>query len=805
VQDSKQSSAARWSDIAERILPRIPPASVPQTILDGLRSPTREALANAGSALFDAGEFELSGIVFGALARHPGASPFPFVKLAQIAEKRGEPSERIAAWQTCIETFPQNAKPDWYFGLANALRAANRLDEEQHALDALAARFPEQADSLAFQALGAERRGQLSRSADLWLRYFQKAAAATRPAWLNAAAKALLRDGQFEHAMEIWRETLRRHPDFEAAYPDFANACSEFGRWADAERLWDTLTHMAPARDNPLWHFNRARCAVNDPSNNTVDAAIAELQARFPQSPYGWQLAIEAATIRKWGLEATLKIFGDASERFPDDRRLIGKTVPLLLASGRFDEAERMVERLEASGDDDESLIGRWRIDMDREGAEKIRQSVEHAVTARLWEPAPCLAICGFLDSLNLLWSYELSLDFCEQVLGRTPEHFELRRLRAGLLIRLGRDHEALDRIDALPAIYETANILELRAWAAAYRGLKAEEEAIRERILLVQYNGGIHAAEPNLELVSGGDGPSSSEPVVLFAVMRDEMDNLPDFFRHHRQIGVRKFVVVDNMSVDGTADWLGAQPDVILYRTADNFPAAASGMRWINALLEIHAGGKWCLYADADERFIYPGWEHTPVGRLAGYLDASGALAMPGLMLDVYPERLIDEAGRRATHADCRYYDDNHVSLGQTQPPYKTPTGGVRYRLFSIYERLHKSPLIKAGAVRYLDPHLTTTSRYSDVTSLLLHTKCIDLVTKAGQSGAPGSVWQLPQDRHPFTMRRYQRYAYGLETIATMDLRQDGVTKELADSLVLADRGLMHAPEEYRHWLRDG
>jgi tetratricopeptide (TPR) repeat protein len=792
----------QYAKLAKQFAPRIPATSLSQSISDALGKPSCKSLVNVGDELLAADQTDIAAELFRGMASLPKAELAPFVRLAQIADKRGEPWERIAAWQACFRLFPDKAYPVWYFSLATALRVAGRLDEEKEVIESLSRRFPEHAGSLAFQAKGAAHRQEWSRACDLWLQCLRQSGDSAVPAWRNGLAKALLGDWRTQEAVTVWRETLKRHPAYEPAYTEFAKALMDMGRWTEAKEIWDELIRTSSIEDNAFWQFSRARCFVNDPGNNSALDVIDELQTRFPDSSYGWDLAIEVANTRHWGLEATMKVFDDALARFPGERRIVGQYVRVLLGYGRFDEAERLVEWLEASGQDPEALVSRWRLLMDREGTDRIREAVVQTLTTQIWDPPVCNMFLGFLESLKLPWSFDLALRFCEDVLQRNPRHLALHCVRAGLLIRLGRDREAAEVIEALPPLYETTSVLELRAWAAAYRGNKSDEESTRQRILRVRYNAAIHAPEPNLERVAVAGAVSPGERVVLFMMIRDELGNLPDFFRHHRQLGICHFVIVDNMSTDGSAEWLAAQPDVTLYRTADNFPAASSGMRWINALIETHGRGRWCIYIDADELFTYPGWESVPVADLVGYLENSGAQAMSGYMLDVFPERLIDADGRRARHDDCKYYDDNYVWVGLTYPPYRTPIGGVRCRVFSTYETLHKIPLIKGDEVRYLGSHQATASRYSDVTSVLLHYKCIDLVGKAGRYFAANSTPKSLVDRHPDSMRRYERYASHLKDIASIDLRNDATTRVLADSMTLADRGLMTAPEDYLRWL---
>lgn len=69
------------------------------------------------------------------------------------------------------------------------------------------------------------------------------------------------------------------------------------------------------------------------------------------------------------------------------------------------------------------------------------------------------------------------------------------------------------------------------------------------------------------LELVSGTPDPDVSG-LSVFAVIRDEMFFLPAFLAHHRRLGVGQFLVLDDGSSDGSADFIAAQSDCVLLRS---------------------------------------------------------------------------------------------------------------------------------------------------------------------------------------------------------------------------------------------
>ncbi|MEM9269838.1 MAG: glycosyltransferase family 2 protein, partial [Pseudomonadota bacterium] len=109
--------------------------------------------------------------------------------------------------------------------------------------------------------------------------------------------------------------------------------------------------------------------------------------------------------------------------------------------------------------------------------------------------------------------------------------------------------------------------------------------------------------------------------PLVALC-LRNEHPRLAHFFSHYRNLGIAHFLVVDNGSTDGSAEWLADQPDCTVWCCSGSYKRARFGMDWINGLLNQHAQGRWVLTVDADELFVYPHMEHRPIRALTDWLD---------------------------------------------------------------------------------------------------------------------------------------------------------------------------------------
>ena len=89
---------------------------------------------------------------------------------------------------------------------------------------------------------------------------------------------------------------------------------------------------------------------------------------------------------------------------------------------------------------------------------------------------------------------------------------------------------------------------------------------------------GGWLAAQDSKQIaIAAGD-------VLCCAVVRNEDARLPYFLSYYRQMGIARFLFVDNGSTDETLSLLLAQPDVYTWRSPHSFSAWASRhTHWMN------------------------------------------------------------------------------------------------------------------------------------------------------------------------------------------------------------------------------
>lgn len=206
------------------------------------------------------------------------------------------------------------------------------------------------------------------------------------------------------------------------------------------------------------------------------------------------------------------------------------------------------------------------------------------------------------------------------------------------------------------------------------------------------------------LSPLSDRTGQIAAGDILLFATVRNEIDRLPEFLDHYRGLGVDHFLIVDNHSDDGSADYLRGQPDLSLWRSGDSYRAARFGMDWLGALQFRHGHGHWCVTVDADELLIYPDYPRQSLTDLTARLDREGVPAMGALMLEPFPTGPLGtaDAGPDAPMMTrLPWFQPGPFRTRIVQPRRNRITqGGVRERFFrddpDLSPTLNKLPLVR-------------------------------------------------------------------------------------------------------------
>lgn len=293
---------------------------------------------------------------------------------------------------------------------------------------------------------------------------------------------------------------------------------------------------------------------------------------------------------------------------------------------------------------------------------------------------------------------------------------------------------------------------------------------------------------------------PISVEPGGLLCCLtvRNEFRRLPFFLAYYRELGIRKFFVVDNDSTDGSLGYLQQQPDVHVWQSALSFNRANFGSAWFELLLRSYGRGHWCLIVDIDELLYFPGCENRGLPEWCAQLERKGKTAFQALMLDMYSELPVDdvhyEAGQDYRQV-CPYFDrEFYTAKCENAGPYRNQTlyfGGVRNRVFGQDGQypLSKVPLLKYDDKTVLagGQHWTNCSEAEMATEsgCLLHFKFLS--TFRGYVAS-----EIERKEHADDALQYQAYAQTLSRNQSLKFYDHRHSVKFQDSAQLVKLGIM-------------
>lgn len=177
---------------------------------------------------------------------------------------------------------------------------------------------------------------------------------------------------------------------------------------------------------------------------------------------------------------------------------------------------------------------------------------------------------------------------------------------------------------------------------------------------------------------------------LAVICTCRNERSRLPAFLGHYRGLGVRCFLFIDNLSDDGTREFLSEQPDCAVFSADTHYNAGRYGTLWqVTAMANLRVG-RWSLIADIDELLVYPGWDSAtpslPAHVNGGTFGEADAVRIH--MLDMYPRGPLSDAELTSgSPFELAGFTDREPLLetGPYRGPYsndRTLTSAVRHRL---------------------------------------------------------------------------------------------------------------------------
>lgn len=216
-----------------------------------------------------------------------------------------------------------------------------------------------------------------------------------------------------------------------------------------------------------------------------------------------------------------------------------------------------------------------------------------------------------------------------------------------------------------------------------------------------------------------------------LIVLSHDDSNIIDQFLQHYRDLGVTRFIVLDDQSRDDTPEYLSSQPDVDLWTSNVRYGAALRGRIWREMLFEMYGRGRWYLNVDSDEFLVFEGSDQgRKLPDFIRSLQSLGVTRCPAPMLDMYNPGAIEEAKlRRGIRPDmvATHYDASGYVLFKG-PSSLNIRGGVRQRIFDAKLDLMKYPLMLvdnySSMGKTIHQPLPLVRNFSPIYGMLLHFK---------------------------------------------------------------------------------
>jgi predicted Zn-dependent protease len=716
---------------------------------------------------------------------------------ARLAEDRGRGDLARQHWQRVLNLAP--GQTDAKLGLARALRGEGRFAESESLCRLLRAAAPKEAAPAAELARIAHEAGDPVGAERRWHDVLLVAPA--QSAALLGLAQALTAQHRFADALAILAGFAAREPERTEPIAGLIRTLLAQGDVAAAEERARALVLRPDAR--PEHRLLLGRVLEAAPDGSAATAFYRELVAQTPHAP-GPRLAQAEWTARQGDFETAREQFSRILADAPDHLGAVLGLAQALAELGLDEEAGTLAARAALlAPNQPRARLARAGVAETLGRLDQARLALLEARSALPWRVEPLLQLAQFAPRHG---DHAAAADHGDALLAGHPRHLGARLAACDAAMAAGRQDRARAILAGLAAELPAHREVERRLARVDWQD-GAVERARARWARITAYDPRIHGGPDPIRRLDAHPLPDAVGEIRAFLLVRNERLRLPWLLAYYRDLGVGRFLVLDNDSDDGTTDWLLAQgPDVHLFHTTASFAASGAGMRWTNRLLDEHGTGAWCLTVDADEVLVYPRCETARLPVLTAYLDSCAAEAMAAPMFDLYAERPLGEtayaAGQSLIEAFPWFDATGYIRRDSNDFPFFRLQGGSRARVFHEHPAagpvLQKVPLIRwRPDIKYTSSkHTAFPCRLAALSGALLHFKYLPAF--ADQVGT-----EVARAQHFLGGKEYRAYQRRLAPGRDFSLMAP-ISHRYRDSDQLVELGLMQTCDAYEAHVRD-
>jgi len=278
------------------------------------------------------------------------------------------------------------------------------------------------------------------------------------------------------------------------------------------------------------------------------------------------------------------------------------------------------------------------------------------------------------------------------------------------------------------------------------------------------------------------------STEIVISTCFRNGEEYITQFVEHHKAIGIKYFVFLDNNSSDNTFDLIKSLDVIYIYVKCNlNFKIFSLSFR--KYLADKYGENKWNLVLDIDELFDYPFSNLITIESFIAYLDVNNYSAVVTQMLDMFPSGNIKSTDRINFEAHKyfnllsikkeRYWLLNTNKVNNKN--IKIFRNGIRHKYFDLQGLLlTKHALFKnISSINYKHIHWVENAIIADISSVLYHYKF--------NSNFKDQIQVALEEKQYFSSSRdYRKYSLAFEDNSPIYLRdKDSQTISSTDELI--------------------
>ncbi|WP_291652702.1 glycosyltransferase family 2 protein [Clostridium sp.] len=181
---------------------------------------------------------------------------------------------------------------------------------------------------------------------------------------------------------------------------------------------------------------------------------------------------------------------------------------------------------------------------------------------------------------------------------------------------------------------------------------------------------------------------------ILLICVVKNDLYRMKVFMEHYRKIGISNFIIIDNLSDDGTFEFLNEQKDVNLYSCKTPY-STLNRESWINRIIAHYGFNHWYLCVDSDELFVYSNMENVPIDN---FIENERSKRIRSIMIDMYSENGIwENSDLNSIDIKKKYcYFDTNSYKERANLKFELIVGGPRTRVFSKTENDFSGIMVK-------------------------------------------------------------------------------------------------------------